>query len=1526
MDRAILSRYLRADLVDKVLGGGAAFTLEENLQTVGYLNDLANALTSYVPEHISRDPDLYSPAGGFLDPCFIEGTFLFADITGFTPLTEAMAKRGREGGEELTIVINSLFEKLLDIVTNEDGSVLKFGGDSILAYFPRSTGARHLRRGMGAAHEMKRAVSRFRKTAAGVPEIRLQMSIGIAAGKVYAGQVGDPSDRAEYVVAGEPLRRMAKAESAAASGQVFVDRASLAGDGKNVVLGEESGEFVELVDVPRAPDGDDEKTGFFRIAKPEIRLTATESTREKVEALLRAIERLRVLVPEPIFERLKASPDRIDLDPEHRQVTTLFVNLRGLDELVLASGEDARKIHEPLTRVFTEIHGLVQKHKGIISRVSPATMGDNLLILFGAPTSSGDDAKNAAQCAAGIRDRVAALAGSGGGPFTVRIGVNTGFAFCANVGSTLRKEYTVLGDPVNLAARLMTLAEDGAVVLGESTRTQLGGGFLVKELPPARVKGKKEPVANFLLARTQDFRPPQATTTQVRKKLLGRRKELQFFSRNAELAARGSGQVLVVLGEMGIGKSSLLKGAQTTSIRHGMRALSIGPGPQEVGSPNRPWIELLREILEIPRSDDPQALLAALKGGLEERFPDLSAWDVFIASYLGVELPGSEAAPEGLNARGRADQFKEIVSRVVEISSRSQPLALFLDNADGLDPASLRLLHELIERVESLPVLLVLAVRDASLFGMFFQLPHVHRLELEGIDIETARRLLESHLGVARLPEDLVRGLFDRCRGNPLLMGEMAGGLVHQGHLVVDAEKKSATLVHPLDQAGPSDQLHAYFISRLDRVSFHCRRVLTLSAVMGESFATKDLERLHRRLESSSLDFRHHAKEAVEEGILVEAEGGRFAFYHPLMKEVLYENIAFETRRHMHREMGKLLEEDFFPNLERGIDLLAHHFDRSDDHRRAVRYLVKAGDRAKQDYANSTAVEYYKKAIQRIRDHKLEDEQPLLPLLDRYSRALEHDGQIAKSIEVLKDCQRIARERAAHASSKIGRLYTRLGELDDAARYLEEAHRAYEEFQDSYGLGHALLNKGQLAQARGDAKEAARYLSRSFEALKTSGDQEGMARCLHSLSLSYKEAGDLLKAAEHLKASLGINEKIKSRLGQGICHKTLGEIYIELENFPSATRHLEFARAALEEVGDKYSLAGALLVQGRLASWQAALGAAQTAFERAAALHAEMGDQAGEATARLGLSRVLFRMGVRASAREEVELARRCPDPACQLETFLVEGEVWREEGDLDSARRCHKEALARARATGLPRLQCLAYLELSADLLVVSRFKESLAAVHQAFQLGRALEKRRLVILGAMGLGDVYARIGRPQKAVEFYRAAVEQAEQVGYTDLLPFLLASLGAAIAESGGSLQEALDAGKKAYELADKAAAPGARIEALLAISATLVAAGKLEQGRKRLELLLPEAEVFGSPLVTARCRLLSARAARAAGDRASARPDALAAIGAAKPLGCLWVLRPAYEVLAEAEPDSGEFRKALSESSDAFSDAARDVRD
>lgn len=887
--------------------------------------------------------------------------------------------------------------------------------------------------------------------------------------------------------------------------------------------------------------------------------------------------------------------EQTELKSDRRVVTVLFTDVSGFT--AMSEKLDPEEVTEIVNQFFAVLTEPIYRFGGVVDKY----IGDAIMALFGAPIAHEDDPERAVwaayemqRAAKEFADKLEAKTGIG---LRVRIGINTGLVVAGAVGGAQKQDYTVMGDTVNLAQRMESNARPGKVLVTGETYRLTRHRFSFTTLDPITVKGKAQPVEVYELdGPLKQVEEPTRDTLPF----VNRQRELDSLAAAWDRAVQGHPQLLVVSGEAGVGKSRLLAhflGAHCHPTPLGLRgrcqsytqASSFG---------------MVGNLLHYLAKTTPHMPLSEVRSALEARCRDVMPDDAsrmteLLGTFLGIEPTSSEIASLGQEQRRNA--AFEALNTLLLALAKVHPVLLSLEDLQWADEGSLSWLKRFLELVshQTDPQRLMIVVQhrpNHAFDAQAFWKQDLTVLPVRPLSSEDSQKLLGALLG--GLPDlsantamaALLRQVLDRAEGNPFYLKELVYSLIDSGVLVRGAD--SWMVQRPASEFKMPSTIQGAVAARLDRLSHHKRSLLQVASVLGRTFSQAFLAKVAgTAMPVPGLD------ELIKANFLYQTSSGDYAFTQALTQEVAYQSLLLSSRKELHGRAGQALEELYADHLDENAHILAYHFGLAEDAARALRYQVKAAQRAYDFFDLATAKTAVEKAL------TLLDQHPTLNAPARWE-ILYLKGLILTPLNQFDDAHAVMDAAFSLLAEPTHQAKVLLAKGDIYERQANYAN-ALETYQQGYDLLPAeftterayLLAKVAYGKYRLGEQEACQMLCYEALALLKGSTHHKEAGFTHSvLGICLWRLGNLEQAIHHTQQAMQHREADKDLLGVATSCNNLASIYTDAGETALAEQYYLRGLQAYERIGDGYFISKAhnnlgdlLLAMGKLEEAEAHL-------------------------------------------------------------------------------------------------------------------------------------------------------------------------------------------------------------------------------------------------------------------------------------------------------------------------------------------------
>lgn len=862
---------------------------------------------------------------------------MFADISGFTPLAESFAAEGAIGAEKLTDTLNAYFTHLVGIIQAHGGDVVKFAGDAVLALWKDSGTEEDLAyaswRAAQCGLEIQKALKDYR-----AGNVQLSLRIAIGAGSVNIIHVGGVYARWEFLVAGKPLEQVGMVSDSINPGLVGVS-AEAWNYMRTYTIADPQGDEI-AVDIRR----------LDKIAKIDIR-----RNRPEIQLLEEQASILRPYLPAAVTHRLD-----VNLNAylgELRRLTILFVNLPDIHYQTPV---------EVAQEIMIALQESCYKYEGSINKLSVDDKGVSLLAALGLPPlAHEDDPDRGIKAAITMNARLKKMG------IRSSIGVSSGRVYCGVVGSSERREYTIMGDSVNLAARLMQNAKDG-VLCDKSSFSRAARDVRFSDAKFIKLKGKANPEEVYQVIDLVNNQKLSKLKTDA-SPIIGRKEERKLLSDKLEnLIEKNEESIVFIEAEAGYGKSRLKDDFIQTLEGKPLDFIQASADAIECLTPHFAIRGLLFDCFDFDANagvaEFREAITGLMKASVNFNLLPL------ISSIVPLEIDETEFTLQ-LQGEVRASQTARIVVEIIQRAKKHEHLVMVIDDVHWLDSASWNILTTMSREVG--PLMLLLVTRPVSEptkeMLSFLNQHHTSRIQMDRMPPEDIIRLVCSRLGVSNLPAPVSELILSRADGHPYFSEEMAFAL--RDSKVLEIKDGQCTLKFKRGETNFSsvdipDSIEGVITSRIDRLSPAQALTIKVASVIGRTFSLSLLHKVHP-VKQNIESLQQELSECSRLQLTPEDTQGNdpgYIFKHKITQEVSYGLLLNDQSKQLHEQLALLYEKQEAVK-ERHYSLLAYHWEHANKTDKALACLVLAIDEAIDEYSNSDVLTLSERALNLIAEH-----------------------------------------------------------------------------------------------------------------------------------------------------------------------------------------------------------------------------------------------------------------------------------------------------------------------------------------------------------------------------------------------------------------------------------------------------------------------------------------------------------------------------------------------------------------------------
>jgi class 3 adenylate cyclase/tetratricopeptide (TPR) repeat protein len=942
-------------------------------------------------------------------------------------------------------------------------------------------------------------------------------------------------------------------------------------------------------------------------------------------------------IPRELLTKFEAARAQDAMVGERRVITMLFCDVKG--STAAAEKVDPETWTDIMSGIFEYMIRPVYKYEGTIPRL----MGDAILAFFGAPIAHEDDPQRAVlaglEIQEGIKEYADEIRLKHGLEFALRVGINTGLVVVGAIGSDLRMEYTAIGDAINLAARMEQTAVPGTVQISDETYKLVAPFFDFEALGEVEVKGKAAPITTYRPLGVKKSPGHLRGLEGLSSPLVGREAQLDLLNQQLRQLQIGTGSIVAVIGEAGLGKSTLVAELKKSNEESGMVWLRGDALSYTRSVSYFPWRQIIRQSIDAREDDTPSEVrhkLSYICDGCTLPSDDIP----FLEAMLAVESETSLQVVSGFQGEALVQRMVYATRGYLCGLAKEGALAIVFDDLHWADEASLNLLLSLADLTHDQPILFICMLRPDKAATSWETINKVQQkvndryrsISLEPLHAEQTEALLANLLGVKDLPKNVRDMIVERADGNPFFIEELIRSLIETKQIV--RENSHWRAMSEDAKVSLPDTLRGVLGARIDRLPELTKYVLQNAAVIGRSFDVRVLKQLTSLNGSFDSQIQY-----LKEVSLVEPFREEYVFRHVLIQEAAYDSILIKKRVELHRRIGETLAELHANRIEEFAPLIAYHFYNGQDSR-SLKYDILAGEKAARLYANAEAATHFSRALE-VAKRTGKEIELITKLHSQLGSVLELSGRYEQALQNYDEMQAFGRERgeqsiemnALMAKAIMYSTFTRLHdsvlseqllvqaleisrEIDDRAtqaklnwnlmlvylfskrpdQALEHgmiALRLARESDDREQLAFVLNDLCRLYTCRGEFEKAYMAIKEARELWRALDHQVMLADSFGSEAEARFNAGEFDEALKCTLEALQITEKIENLWGQSYDRMLMSFVYLEIGKLGMG---IQLAEQSIQLADDAGLIASSIGLRSELAWVYAYCGAFEKAY------------------------------------------------------------------------------------------------------------------------------------------------------------------------------------------------------------------------------------------------------------------------------------------------------------------------------------------
>ncbi len=1140
-----------------------------------------------------------------------KGTIVFLDISGFTFLTEKLMMTGHEGSEELTYHINRYFDHLIKVITNYGGDIIKFGGDALLFHFD---GDGSYIKAIEAVNKIIKIVGRqYDGVSTSAGKFTINIHCGMSYGEFWQCSFGSEDRQLEYLIFGEQVERAINLAEKVSANEV--------GIGIDLYP-----MFANIFEFERVMD-----EGFIKIKEiKKVKEFRNDSKRLDIEKGFS--ESMMKFIPEFVKEKIRKK----DYIGEHRKVVTCFLSLESAFNILRRIGEKliGEKVGDYFINIMSEIYNsileILSNYEGTYLKTDISLKGEKIIYLFGAPVAHEDDGNRAIEATDKIirslrevNEGCKRRLGLESDLFIVKVGLNAGNAFWALVGNNTRKEWTVMGDSVNLAARIMNISKPWTISVIKEFANKLSE-YEWEYIGEYLIKGKKD---KFVIYKYNKRRIDVELREDAEEILIGREDEIAILDKCLDDISIGEKRLVSICGEAGMGKTILCINFIKRSSLKGIKVIKVTCQAFVKDEPYYVWKEVIREFFKLSNIND--------AGGIEEflnrYIGEYRKWFPILNDLLEVFIEENEWT-KSLLAKTRKAKLFEILCKLIKKLSDLNQLVLVFDDAHWMDNVSI----EFIDYLFSLPInyrlMIIISHRKDFGIGTLKKLNCLVEIKLDEFTRDEAYRLMDYILGKDERLSNYKKIIYEKACGNPLFIRLLSESLVNQD-------------VQGLKDVSLPDTISSMFLSIIDKMADEKKSFIKLAAIMGKTFDIRYMGKIFKK-ELQGVDINLILNKLCEEKWIIKDNDYQYSFKYPLMQEVAYESIPYSYKRFCHLAIADCYEKEA-KDKYRIIGFLTYHYYHSSNATKAIEHLLISAEKSHKLYILNQSDKNFLDAanlIDKIRKRRYSDYFfEVFPAKDKlkeyefnifsgWGKVLSQMGRIKNAIDkfnkAIKNGYYLKRfNDVVRIKNKLAHCYFIVGRLKGAVKLINYSLTEAKKLNYYPGIAGCYNNLINICYKLKDSRKAMNFAKLAIKYALKASDYFLLADIYSNIGIIYWSVNKLNYSILYTKKALVVRKKIKDKYGIATCYNNIGVCYFNKKDYKEALDYYKRSLRLHKDLDDLYGIAWNYNNLGEIFFEMGKLETALKHFKKGKSIANEFGDKTLDIITSLFISAVLLRKG-----------------------------------------------------------------------------------------------------------------------------------------------------------------------------------------------------------------------------------------------------------------------------------------------------------